>query len=291
MRILVGAPPGGTTDTVARAIAAEMGRHLARDVVVENQPGAGGNIAAATVARAPADGTTLLLAFTSHAINASLYRSLPFDPVASFTPLGLLATSWSMLVAHPSVAATDLRDLVQRMQRAPEAFSFAVAAIGSSVHLAGEDFQRRAGVRILDVPYSGTAPALAHVLAGFEPLMFAAIGTVLQLLQAGKLKAYGVTSPRRLPRWPDVPAIAEVLPGFESMAWFGLFAPAGLDDLQATRISDAARDAIRNEALQGVLDAQAITAVGSSPADFARFLRAEIRRWADLIRLSGAKAE
>ena len=165
-RILVGAPAGGSTDTLARTLGQELGRLLGRTVVVENRPGAGGNIAAEAVAKAAPDGNTLLMSFTSHAINASLYPSLPFDPIKDFTPLTCVATSPSMLVAHPSVAAKDVRELIALAKAKPGKLNFAIGAVGSSLHLAGDLFKMQSGAFIVNIPYRGTAPAIQDVIEG-----------------------------------------------------------------------------------------------------------------------------
>ena len=291
VRILVGAPPGGSTDTLAREIAPEMGRLLGRIVIVENKSGAGGNLAADTVAKAAPDGNTLLLSFTSHTINATLYPKLPFDPVADFTPLTMVARSPSVLVANPSLPVKDVRELIPYAKAHPGRMNFAIGGIGSSLHLAGEAFKLQSGTYIVNVPYRGTAPAVADVMAGNVSLMFAAVGNVQQLVRAGKLKVLGVTSPRRLPQFPDAPAIAEALPGYESSAWFGLFGPPRMAPQLVGTISDAARAAVRTEAFRKRLEADAAEPVGSSPEEFARFVKADIARWARLVNYSGAKPE
>ncbi len=291
IRILVGAPAGGTTDTMARTLATEMGKALGRTVVVENRPGAGGNIAAEAVARAPADGNTLLMSFTSHAINASLYPSLPFDPEKDFTPLTMVSTSPAILVAHPSVAANNLQELIALAKSKPGRLNFGVGALGSSVHLAGEAFKMQASVYIVNIPYRGTAPAVQDLLAGQVELMFANVGNVQAQLKAGKLKALGVTSPRRLPAMPDVPAIAEVLPGYQSSAWFGLFGPGRMSPELAKRLSDAARAAIASADVRRRIEFEGATPVGNSPQEFASFVNSEITRWAKVVKYSGAKPE
>lgn len=291
LRILVGAPPGGSTDALARELAPEMGRQLGRTVIVENKSGAGGNIAADAVARAAPDGNTLLLSFTSHTINATLYPKLPFDPVADFTPLTMVATSPSVLVAHPSLPVKDLRELIAYAKARPGQLSFAIGGIGSSLHLAGEAFKLQAGLFIVNIPYRGTAPAIADVVAGNVPLMFAAVGNSRALVAAGKLRALGLSAPRRLPQWPDVPAIAETLPGFESSAWFGLFGPARMAPELVKRLSDAARAALQLEPMRKRLEADGATPVGNAPEEFARFVKADVPRWAQLVRYSGAKPE
>lgn len=291
IRIVVGAPPGGSTDTLAREIAPEMGRLLGRTVIVDNRSGAGGNLAADHVAKSAPDGSTLLLSFTSHTINATLYPRLPYDPVADFTPLTMVATSPSVLVAHPGLPAKDLRELIAWAKPRPGQLSLAIGGIGSSLHLAGEAFKLQAGLYIVNIPYRGTAPAIADVVAGNVPLMFAAVGNARALVAAGKLKALGVTSPARLPQFPQVPAIAEVLPGFESSAWFGLFGPARMPPELVQRISDAARAAVRGEAFRKRLEADAGQPVGNAPEAFAAFVKADVARWAPLVRYSGARPE
>ncbi|MDH4465972.1 MAG: tripartite tricarboxylate transporter substrate binding protein [Acidovorax sp.] len=291
VRILVGAPAGGSTDTLARTLATELGRLLGRTVVVENRPGAGGNIAADAVAKAAPDGNTLLMSFTSHAINASLYPSLPFDPIKDFTPLTCVATSPSVLVAHPSLPARDVRELIALAKAQPGKLNFAIGAVGSSLHLAGDAFKMQSGAFIVNIPYRGTAPALQDVLAGQVELMFAAVGNAQAQIRAGKLKALGVTSARRLPAFPDVPAIAEVLPGYESSAWFGLFGPGQMNADLARRISDAARQAIASPDVKRRLESEGAVPVGNSPEEFARFVQSEIPRWAKVVKFAGAKPE
>ena len=291
VRILVGAPAGGSTDTMARAVAHAMGQQLGRTVVVDNRPGAGGNLAAEAVARAAPDGQTLLMSFTSHTINASLYPKLAFDPVKDFTPLTMVSTSPSVLVAHPSLPANNIAELVALAKAKPGQLNFAIGALGSSLHLAGEAFKLKAGVYIVNIPYRGTAPAVQDVLAGQVALMFAAVGNVQQHIRAGKLKALGVTSPHRLSSLPDVPAIADTLPGFESSAWFGLFGPAKLPPEVLRTWSDAARQAVQNPEVRHRIEAEGATAVGNSPQEFARFVVTDIARWRDVVKFSGAKPE
>jgi tripartite-type tricarboxylate transporter receptor subunit TctC len=291
MRILVGAPAGGTTDTMARALGTGLGQALGRIVIVENRPGAGGNIAAEAVAKAAPDGNTLLMSFTSHAINASLYAALPFDPERDFTPLTMVATSPAMLVAHPSLPANSIAELLALARARPGQLNFAIGAVGSSLHLAGDAFKMRSGAYIVNIPYRGTAPAIQDVLAGQVELMFANIGNAQAQVRAGRLKALGVSSPRRLPAFPDVPAIAETLPGFDTSAWFGLFGPARMPPELAQRLANAARQAIATPEVRRRIEAEGASPVGNTPPEFARFVHEEISRWAKVVKFSGAKPE
>jgi tripartite-type tricarboxylate transporter receptor subunit TctC len=291
VRVLVGAPAGGSTDTLARALSVELGRLLGNIVIVENRPGAGGNIAADAVARSAPDGNTLLMSFTSHAINASLYPTLPFDPIKDFTALTCVATSPSILVANPKVPAKDVRELIAYAKANPGKLNFAIGALGSSLHLAGEQFKMQSGVNIVNIPYRGTAPAIADVMAGQVELMFSAIGVAQAQLRAGKIKALGVTSAKRLPQFPDVPAIAEVLPGYESSAWFGMFGPAGMKPELVTRVSDAIRKSVAAPDVRRRLEMEGAIAVGNSPEEFAKFVQSEIPRWAKVVKFSGAVPE
>ena len=291
IKILVGAPAGGTTDTMARALAQVLGTQLGRTVVVENRPGAGGNLAADAVAKALPDGNTLLMSFTSHAINASLYPSLPFDPIKDFTPLTMVSTSPSLLVAHPKVPANNVKELIALAKAKPGQMNFAIGALGSSLHMAGDAFKMKSGAYIVNIPYRGTAPAVQDLLAGQVDLMFAAVGNVQSHIKAGKLKVLGVTSAKRLAAYPDVPTIGESLAGYESSAWFGLFGPARMSPELVRRLSDAARSAVQSPEVKRRIEHEGASPVGNSPEEFARFVESEILRWRVVVQYAGAKPE
>ena len=291
IRILVGAPAGGTTDTMARTLAQALGQQLGRTVLVDNKAGAGGNLAADAVAKAAPDGNTLLMSFTSHAINASLYPHLPFDPVKDFTPLTMVSNSPSVLVAHPKLPANNVAELIALAKARPGQLNFAIGAMGSSLHLAGDAFKMKAGVFIVNIPYRGTAPAVQDVLAGQVDLMFAAVGNVQAHIKAGKLKALGVTSAKRLPAFPEVPAITESLPGYESSAWFGLFGPARMSPELTRRLSDAARAAVQSPEVRRRIESEGASPVGNSPQEFARFVDSDIVRWRAVVKYAGAQPE
>ena len=289
IKILVGAPAGGTTDTMARAIADPMAAALKQPVLVENRPGAGGNLAAAAVAKSVPDGYTLLVSFSSHTINATLYPSLPYDPVADFTPITMIARVPSLLVGRADLPAKDLKELIALAKAQPHKLTIGIGGIGSSLHLAGEKFKLMTGVDLLNVPYKGTAPALTDLLGGQIDLMFISVVTGAEQVRAGKLRAYGVTSDKRQGMFPDLPAIGEVVPGFESTAWFGVFAPAGLPDAVTQKLHTTIVAALAEPRLREQLKTEGATAVGNTLKEFTTFVREDIERWAPVVKASGAK--
>jgi tripartite-type tricarboxylate transporter receptor subunit TctC len=289
IRLIVGAPPGGTTDTIARSIAGPMAAALKQSVVVENKAGAGGNIAADYVAKSPADGYTLLVSFSSHTINASLYPHLPYDPAADFTAITKVATVPSMLVGNPKLPAKDVKALIALAKEQPDKLTIGIGGIGSSLHLAGEKFKLMTGARLLNVPYKGTAPALTDLLGGNIDLMFISLVTGTQQVRAGNLHAFGVTSTERQASLPDVPTIAESVPEFESSAWFGVFGPAKLPPEVTKKLNQVIVSGLAAPEMQNRLKTEGATPVGDSPEDFAAFVREDIKRWAPIVKASGAK--
>jgi tripartite-type tricarboxylate transporter receptor subunit TctC len=291
IKLLVGASAGGTTDTMARTIAEPLSNSFGQPVLVENRPGAGGNLAAEAVARSNPDGYTLLVSFTSHTINATLYPKLPFDPVADFTPIAMISTVPSLLVGNPKVPAQNLRELIALAKAKPDALTIAIGGIGSSLHLAGDRFKMMADISIVNVPYKGTAPALTDVLGGQVDLMFISLVTGTPHVRAGNLRAYGVTSAARQPSFPDLPAIGEIVPGFESEAWFGVFGPAKLPDQIVDKLNRAVVSALKDPRMREQLLREGANPAALTPGEFATFVRQDIERWAPVVRNSGAKPE
>jgi tripartite-type tricarboxylate transporter receptor subunit TctC len=289
--ILVGASAGGTTDTMARTIAQPLSKSLGRPVLVENRPGAGGNIAALAVAKAAPDGYTLLVSFTSHTINATLYPKLPFDPVADFTAISKIANVPSLLVGNPALPAQNLAELIALAKSKPGKLTIAFGGIGSSLHLAGEQFKMMTGTSLLDVPYKGTAPALTDVLGGQVDMMFISLVTGSAQVKGGKLRAYGVTSAARQASFPDLPAIGEVVKGFESTAWFGVFGPAKLPAGITNKLNAAIVAALNDPEMRARLQSEGATPAGGSAADFAAFVRDDVAHWAPIVKAAGAKVE
>jgi tripartite-type tricarboxylate transporter receptor subunit TctC len=291
IKLLVGASPGGTTDTMARAIAQPLSVSLGKPVLVENRPGAGGNLAADAVAKSAPDGHTLLVSFTSHTINAMLYPKLPFDPVADFTPISMISTVPSLLVGNPKLEARDLKELIATARAKPDKLTIAIGGIGSSLHLAGDQFKMMADISILNVPYKGTAPALTDVLGGQVDMMFISLVTGTAQVRGGKLRAYGVTTAHRQPSFPDLPAIGEVVKGFESTAWFGVFGPAHLSADITGKLNAAIVAALRNPKMRTQLENEGAAPAPMSSNDFDAFVREDVQRWAPIVRASGARAD
>jgi tripartite-type tricarboxylate transporter receptor subunit TctC len=289
IKLLVGASAGGTTDTMARTIAEPLTAAFGQPVLVENRPGAGGNLAAEAVARAAPDGYTLLVSFTSHTINATLYPKLPFDPVADFAPIAMISTVPSLLVGNPKLPAKDLAELIALARQKPGKLTIGIGGIGSSLHLAGDRFKMMAGLDILNVPYKGTAPAMTDVLGGQVDLMFISLVTGSAQVQAGNLRAFGVTSAKRQPSFPDLPAIGEVVPGFESEAWFGVFGPAKLSRDIVDKLNQAILAALKDPRMREQLTREGANPASMTPSEFGAFVREDVERWAPVVRASGAK--
>lgn len=289
--IVVGSPAGGTTDTLARVIGQSLGKSLGRTVVIENRSGAGGNIAASYVANAVPDGNTLLMSFTGHTINATLYKNLDFDPITDFTPITQVARVPSVLVARRGLPFKDTAGLIAYAKANPGKLSFAIGAQGSSLHLASEQFKAATGTDILNVPYRGTGPALQDLMAGTVDLMFASTVNVLPHLGGDLVHPLGVSSRAPLPQFPGVPTIASTVPGFESTAWFGLFGPANLPAQTTEALYAAIKAAIDDPAYQTRMQHEAASANPMPPAAFAEFIREDIQHWARIIEASGTTVQ
>lgn len=291
LRLVVPFPPGGVSDLMARLVAAHAERSLGQPWVIDPRPGAGGNVALDIVARAPRDGHTIGVGTVSGlAINRHLYRSLPFDPDRDIAPLSLFAVNPNMVLVHPSVPVRTLPELVAWL-RANPGTAFASGGVGTSQHLAGELLARAAGVTLTHVPYRGTAGAIADAQAGRVPMMIDVVVTGLQFAREGKLRGIAVTTPARVPQAPDLPAVAELFPGFEASSWLGFVAPAGTPEAALDRLSETiAASAREPEIARRVAEGGALPQ-GTGRAAFAEFIRAESERWAHAVRASGATVE
>ena len=292
VRIVLPFAAGGSSDPVARIIARKLTAALGQPFVVENRPGAGGNLGGELVAKSPPDGYTLLFAAGSTAVNVSLYTRMPYDPLKDLEPVVHVATLSGILVAHPSVPANTVEELIRLARAKPGSINYASAGSGTVPHLAGEMFRSRAGIEMTHVPYKGSNPALADLIGGQVHLMFANLPGTLQHVKAGKLKVLAVTGSRRSEHLPDVPTIAESgLPGFDAPNWYGIFAPAGTPPAIVSKLNAevnkalAAPDFVEHMRLEGA------EAVGGTPAQFRAFVRGEIERWAPVVKAAGVKVD
>ncbi|TCI00605.1 tripartite tricarboxylate transporter substrate binding protein [Roseococcus sp. SYP-B2431] len=283
IRLIVAFAPGGFTDIAARLLAERLTAALGQTVTVDNRAGAGGIIGTEAAARSPADGYTVLMGtISTQAMNVGLYRTLPYDPVADFTPVAGVATSPNILVAHPSKGIADVAALIARAKAQPGNLTFASGGNGTSSHLAGELFKSLAGVDLLHVPFRSTAPAASALVAGQVDLMFDTLPSSLPHVREGRLKGLGVTSAGRLPSLPELPAVAETVPGFEMGVWTGLFVPAGTPRGAVERLETATREALPQ--LQPRFAELGLEPFSAGSEDLAAHLRAEIAKWTGVVR-------
>jgi tripartite-type tricarboxylate transporter receptor subunit TctC len=289
--IVVTSGPGSSADIVARVVGDELSRQLGQAIVVDNRPGAGGNIAAELVARAPADGYTLLLATTStHGINSTLYKSLRFDPVADFTPIMLLATSPNVLVVSSKSSLKSVADIVAAGKQ--RELTYSSGGSGTTQHIVGEVFATSTGIKMLHVPYKSAPQAMNAVLSGDVDLSFVSAPVAISQAKANKVHAFGVTSAEPLAMWPELPTLAsQGLKGFDVSAWFGLVAPAKIPPAVLDKIYQALTKTMQTPAVRDKLQQQGMIVVAGTPDKFRAFIRSEIDRWAPVVRASGAKAD
>ncbi len=293
IRVVVPFPAGGPTDIVARPLAQMLGDALKATVLIDNRGGAGGGLGADAVAKSAPDGQTLLMATVgTHAINPALYKKLPYDPVKDFTPIALVAMAPVAIVVHPSLQANNVAELVARAKRSGNKLNYGSAGAGTPGHLTGEMFKAAAGIDLQHVPYRGSAPGVTDLIAGQIQIMFDPLQSVLSNIQAGKLRALAISSKARSSVLPNVPTIAESgYAGFETTAWWGLFAPAGLAAAQTTILSAAVEKIARSEEFRSKLEPLGVVPTARSGAEFAEFQRTELIKWGKAVRDSGASMD
>jgi tripartite-type tricarboxylate transporter receptor subunit TctC len=296
LRIIVPYPPGGPLDTAARALA-EAVRPALGTVIVENKPGAGGNLGVDYVAKQPADGQTLVIgAVATHAVNPWLFSKLPYDPVKDFAPITLIAHVPNVLVMPAARAEAlgirSLQELIAYARTHPGKLNYASGGNGSAGHMAGELMKSQARVAVVHIPYAGAAPAQLGLLAGQTDLMFDNLASALPQIQAGKLKALAVTTPQRVPALPGVPTMAEAgLPGFDVSTWFGLFAPAGTPAATVDKLNAAFVAALRTPEMRERLARMGAEPSPTSPAEFAALVKSELAKYQKIVQYSGAKVD
>lgn len=292
IRLVVTFPPGGGTDALARLLGQELGRRIGQGVIVENRPGASGNIAAEFVARSAADGYTLLIINSSFAMNAGLYSKLPFDPVADFAPVVMLATVPSMIAVHPSVPAKNLRELVALAKSQPGKLSFSSCGNGTPQHLGGELLKRAAKIDVVHVPYKGCGPALADTLGGQVPIAINTVANVMPHVKTGKLRAIALVSPRRYELAPDVPSVAEFgYRGIDVDQWYAILAPAGTPADVVAFLNREFSAVVADPAVRERMLAASFEPRTSTPERIARIIREDVARWTKLIHEIGLQID
>ena len=286
-------PPGGAMDVIARTLGDRLSQDLGQPFVIENRPGAGGNIGADFVAKQTADGHTIMITSIGMATNKALYPKLSYDPVKDFAPVSLLAVVPNVLVVNPQrIADKSLKDLLARARREPGRLTYASAGNGTSIHLAGEVFASMAQLTLQHIPYKGSGPAVTDLLGGQVDLMFDSITSARPHIQSGKLRALGVTSARRSPVLPEVPTLAEAgVPGYEVSPWFAVFAPAGTPAEVVARLNKAIVTAMRQPEVLRKLESVGAEPIGSTPQALAEHLNKELLRWGTLIRDRDIRAD
>lgn len=293
IRLVVTFPPGGSADVVVRMLTPRLNEKLGQPVVVDNRPGAGGNIGLTVVAKAPADGYTLGVgAAGALAANASLYAQMPFDPLKDFEPVTMLAAIPFVIIGHPSLGTRTLQDVIALARSQPARVSIGHGGNGTAMHLTSQLFAQMANLKIIEVPYKGSGPVALDVLSGQVPLGVVDLPAALQHIRAGKLVAFAVTTAQRLPQLPDVPTVAEAgLAGYESTGWFGLVAPAGTPKAVVNRLNAEFTAALNDEAVRANLRAQGVEPAPTTAEAFGAYIGTETAKWAKVIRTANIKLD
>ena len=291
IRLITPAAQGGTTDLLARIFGARLTEVFKQQVVVDNRASAAGVIAGELTANAPPDGYTLLLAYHQHTVNAALNSMLPYHPVNSFTPITQLTSAGLMLVVNPSAPVRNLEEFVNWTRNHAGPLNYGSAGNGSGGHLAGELYKLMTGVKAEHIPYKGSGPAMMDLVAGQYHYNFAGMQGAQILVRSGKLRALAITAPRRLAALPDLPAVAEVLPGFEVVGWYGVIGPANLPNPIVTRLHEELVKVLSQPEVRERIVADGSEPIGSTPEDFRQFMLADLAKWAKLVKQSGAKLD
>jgi tripartite-type tricarboxylate transporter receptor subunit TctC len=292
IRLIIPFPPGGGNDTMARAIGAKLTEAWSQPVIFDNRPGANGLLACEIAAKSAPDGYTLLMANVgSHAINPALYSKIPYDPVKDFTPVSLLGTTSNVLVVPTATPAASVSELVALAKAKPRQLTYGSNGIGSSQHLAGVLFGTSFGIEIVHVPYKGTGPMITDLIGGQIHFSFANSLAVTPHVRSNRLRALAVTSLRRSPALPNVPAIAETVPGFEAVSWWGIAAPARTPPSIVTALNTEIVRGLASASMKEQLERQGVEARSTTPAEFAAFIQSELAKWSKVVKDSGARAD
>ena len=292
VKVIVPSPPGGGTDILARVLAQHFSKALGQPFVVENKPGAGNMIGIESVARAPADGYTLLVVASTLALNSVLYKKVPYDPVRDFAPITLAATAPNVLVVNPGLPVKSLPEFIALAKAKPGALSYGTPGIGTSPHLSMELLKSMAGIDLQHVPYRGTAAAVTDVIGGQIAATFANALTAKPQVDSGRVRALAVSGPSRADAFPTVPPVAEAgVPGYEAMQWYGMAAPAGTPAPIIARLHAEAAKALHSDEMREKLALDGAQPVGSTPAEFAALIRRELEKWARVVRAAGIELQ
>ena len=291
IRLITPAAQGGTTDLLARVFGARLAEVFKQQVVVDNRASASGVIAGELTANAPPDGYTLLLAYHQHTINAALNPNLPYHPVTSFTPITQLTSAALMLVVNPATPVRNLEEFLSWTRNYAGPLNYGSAGNGSGGHLAGELYKLMTGVKAEHIPYKGSGPAMMDLVAGQYHYNFAGIQGAQTLVRSGKLRALAITAPRRLAALPDLPAVAEILPGFEVVGWYGVIGPANLPGPIVTRLHEELVKVLNQPEVRERIVADGSEPIGSTPGEFRQFMLADLAKWAKVVKQSGAKLD
>lgn len=292
VRLIVPQSAGGSTDVVARVVAQRMTETLRQNVIVDNRPGAGSLNGTELVAKAIPDGHTVLVVAASFTINPAIRKDLPFDPIRDFTPVSQLVTLPHILVVHPSVAATSVKELIALAKAKPGVLNYGISGIATSTHMAGELFMYMTGTRMVSIPYKGGAPGMTALLGGEVQLYFATISTAIPHIRSGKLRALGVTTAKRSVAAPDFPTIAEAgVPGYEHSSWVGMLAPAKIPQPALTKLNGESVRALQAPEVKTLLLREGLEATGSSPGEFDAVIRSELAKWIKVAKVAKIQAE
>ena len=289
IRFLTPAAQGGTTDLLARLFGAKLSEALKQPVLVENRSSASGVIAGEMTAKAPADGYTIMLAYHQHTVNAALNPNLPYHPVNSFTPITQLTAAGLMLAVNPASPPKTLQEFVEWTKTMQGPVNFGSAGIGSGGHLAGELYKHMTGIKAEHIPYKGSGPTMTDLIAGQFQFAFVGMQAAQAQMKAGRIRGLAVTNPKRVPALPDIPAVAEALPGFEVVGWYGVIAPANLPKPILNRLHDELIRILQMPDVHERIVADGSEPVGSSPEEFRQYMLADLAKWAKLVKESGAK--
>ena len=291
VRLVVPFPPGGSNDIVARMLATQLAGPLGQSVVIENKGGAGGVLGTDGVAKAAPDGYQLLLISVAYAFAPALYKTLPYDPATAFAPITIVGRGPSALTVHPSVPANSVQELIALAKNSPGKLNYASAGVGSFQHLSAALFMRQAGIDVVHIPYKGGGPAMADVMGGQAQIVMPSLIQVVPHIKSGRLKALGTSGAKRSPLLPDVPAIAETLPGYESQNWWGVLAPAGTPQPVIERLYGAISEVLQSKETGKRMEAEGAETVRMTPAEFGHFIRVELAKWVKVAHDVGIQAE